>query len=234
MYRDDAFFKANLPFYGIRPLYIFLSSVVGFLIGNDVMATSVVAAISTALAMILSYAIAQRIGPPTGTWRLVVPLAWAVSGGLSLATNSTPDALAALVTLLFVYVWIGGPWTRGRLLRLMLLSGLMVAARTDSVVFLMSLLLSESLFEPRHRSPSRGIVGHVQPESVVTNARNTHLARACGEAPFNVSKIIGQTRERDRRVYGRTDDCGVAGVSESAAKHAGFQPAPQPDERREK
>jgi hypothetical protein len=151
MYTDDAFFKANMPFYSIRPLYIFLSSVAGFLIDNDVIATFVVSAISAALSVIVSYVIAQRIGPPIGPWRLIVPLAWAVSGGLYLASLSTPDALAALTTLLFIHASIGGTWTGGRLIRLVLLSGLMVAARTDSIVFLMALLLAEGLFEPRHR-----------------------------------------------------------------------------------
>ena len=64
LYADDASFEAILPFYSIRPLYILLCSVIGLLIGSDVAATFVVSAIFTALAVILSYAIAQRIGPP--------------------------------------------------------------------------------------------------------------------------------------------------------------------------
>lgn len=151
MRNDSAFFQANLAFYRIRPLYIFLCAVAGFLLGNDVMATFVVSAICTALAIPLSYAIAQKIGPPVGVWRLVVPLSWAVSGGIFLSALSTPDALAAMIALLFVYVSRGGTWTGGRLIQLMLLSGLMVAARTDSIVLLMALVLCESFFEPRQR-----------------------------------------------------------------------------------
>ena len=151
LYADDASFEAILPFYSIRPLYILLCSVIGLLIGSDVAATFVVSAISTALAVILSYTIAQRIGPPAGAWRLVIPISWAVSGGLYLATLSSPDALAALITLLFIHTSLGGRWVRGRLIRLMLLSALMVATRTDSLVLVMALLLCEWLFESRHR-----------------------------------------------------------------------------------
>lgn len=154
MYVDDAFFKANLPFYSIRPLYIFLSSVIGFLIGSDINATFLISAISTALAVILSYAIAQKLGPPSGAWRLSVPLSWAVVGGLDLATLSTPDALAALLTILFVYASMGDTWVGGRVIRLILLSALIVAARTDYILLVMALLFSEWFFEPRHRFAS--------------------------------------------------------------------------------
>jgi hypothetical protein len=148
-YADDAFFQAILPFYRIRPLYILLCSLTGLLIGSDVAATYVVSAVATALAVILSFGIALKLGVRDG-WRLAVPICWAVAGGLDLARLSTPDALAALVDVLFVLAMTGS-WAGWRSVPLILLAGLAVTARTDSILLVAPLLICEWLLCPRHR-----------------------------------------------------------------------------------
>ena len=56
------------------------------------------------------------------------------------------------------------------------------------------------------------------------------LARASGEEPFNVSRVIGQTRSVSvDTIYAHTVRSGVAGVSESVAQRAGLQPTSQPE-----
>ena len=152
MHEDDAFFAANLPFYEIRPLYIFLCSAAGLLIGNDAVATYAVSAIAAALAVLVSYAIVRMIGIPAGPWRLAAPLSWIVAGGLPIAALSTPDAVAALVGLLFVQAWLAEHRTGGRAIWLILLAGLIVAARTDAILFAAPLLLGEALLDPRRRA----------------------------------------------------------------------------------
>jgi hypothetical protein len=150
MYRDDAFFRANQPLYTIRPLYILLCSAIGALIHNDVTATYVISAVATALAMLLSYVVACAIGL-VGNWRLAVPLTWIVAGGLNLASLSTPDAVEALLSLIFVLLSINGPWRQMRTLALMVTAALMVATRTDAVLLVGCLVLLQWLHEPRHR-----------------------------------------------------------------------------------
>lgn len=56
------------------------------------------------------------------------------------------------------------------------------------------------------------------------------LARSSGEEPFNVSRIIGQMRSLIvDTIYAHTVKSGVAGVGESVAKRAGFQPEREPE-----
>jgi len=150
MYRDDGFFQVNLPLYTIRPFYIFLCSVVGLLVGNDVAATYIVSAVAASLALLLSYAIACIAGL-AGNWRLAVPLTWITAGGLNLAGLSTPDALETLLTMLFVLISITGPWKGGRAICLILVAALMVATRTDALLLVVSLAVLEWLLRPRHR-----------------------------------------------------------------------------------
>jgi hypothetical protein len=152
MYADDAFFEKNLPFYKIKPLYILLCSAFGLWIGNDVTATYVVSAIAAALAVLLSYAIGTRTLGLSGAWRLAIPLSWSVFAGLHLAELSTPDALATLLTLAFVYVWASEAWSVGRVALLVLLACLSVAARTDAVLFIALLLLLRFALSPPNRS----------------------------------------------------------------------------------
>jgi hypothetical protein len=68
MLADDAFFNANLPFYKVKPLYVFLCSLLARLLGSDVAATYFVSSLATAAAVLLSWAIVRRIGAPTGNW----------------------------------------------------------------------------------------------------------------------------------------------------------------------
>jgi len=150
MYRDDGFFQVNLPLYTIRPFYIFLCSVIGLLVGNDVAATYIVSAVAASLALLLSYAIACIAGL-AGNWRLAVPLTWITAGGLNLAGLSTPDALETLLTMLFVLISITGPWKGGRAVCLILFGALMVATRTDALLLVVSLAVLEWLLKPRHR-----------------------------------------------------------------------------------
>lgn len=150
MYADDKFFQANLPFYRIRPFYISLCSVVGSLVHSDVAATYIVSAVAAALAVLLSCAIAGTVGL-RGNWLLAVPLTWITAGGLNLAGLSTPDALATLVSLLFVQTSIAGPWRGARTIFLILLAVLMVTTRTDIVLLVAILMLHEGLVEPHHR-----------------------------------------------------------------------------------
>lgn len=50
-----------------------------------------------------------------------------------------------------------------------------------------------------------------------------------GVEPFNVSRIIGQTRSLIvDTIYAHTVESGAAGVSESMAKRAGFQASGEP------
>jgi hypothetical protein len=150
MYRDDEFFRVNIPLYTIRPFYIFLCSIVGSMVHSDVAATYIVSALAASLAVLLSYAIggAARL---TGNWRLAVPLTWIAAGGLNLAGLSTPDALETLVSLLFVLTSIRGPWKGGRAICLILIAVLMVATRNDALLLVAFLMLLEWLLEPRHR-----------------------------------------------------------------------------------
>ena len=152
MREDDAFFEANMPFYEIRPLYIALCSAAGFLIGNDVTATYAVSAVAASLAVLLSFAFVRTIGAPTGPWRIAAPLSWGIAGGLPLAALSTPDAVAALVSLLFVQAWMAEHWRNTRSVLLIALAGLIVAARTDAVLLVAPLLLCEALLYPRRRA----------------------------------------------------------------------------------
>jgi hypothetical protein len=134
-------------------LYIFLCSAVGWLINSDISATYVISAVATALAVLLSFALAGSLGV-TGPTRLAVPLTWIATGALNLASLSTPDALATLLGLLFVMVSINGPWKRGRTAGLLLIAALMVAARTDALLLVAFLMVAEFALEPRHRWPA--------------------------------------------------------------------------------
>jgi hypothetical protein len=153
MYRDDGFFQLNQELYTIRPLYIFLCSVVGWLINSDISATYIISAVATALAVLLSFVLAGSLGV-TGPTRLAVPLTWIATGALNLASLSTPDALATLLGLLFVMVSINGPWKGARAVGLLLIAALMVAARTDALLFVTFLMVAEFALEPRHRWPA--------------------------------------------------------------------------------
>jgi hypothetical protein len=56
------------------------------------------------------------------------------------------------------------------------------------------------------------------------------LARASGEVPFNVSRIIGHARSTIvDTIYAHTVESGVAGVSDSVAERAGLTVAPRPE-----
>jgi hypothetical protein len=150
MYRDDQFFQINQPLYTIRPFYIFLCSVVGAAIHDDVAATYIISASAAALAVLLSYVLAGSAGL-TGNWRLAVPLTWIVAGGLDMAGLSTPDAVETLLSLLFVLVSLREPWGVVRATGLLLLAILMIATRTDGLLFVVFLLLMEWMLAPRHR-----------------------------------------------------------------------------------
>ena len=53
------------------------------------------------------------------------------------------------------------------------------------------------------------------------------LARASGEAAFNVSRLIGHARSTIvDTIYAHTVDSDLAGVSESVADRTGLTPAP--------
>ena len=131
-------------------LSILLSSQLGVLIHSDLAATYVISAIAAALAVLLSYAIGRSLGLE-GHWLFAVPLAWIAAGGLNLAELSTPDALASLLTLLFVQQSPAGLWTGWRTIGLVLLASLMITARTDTLLLLIFLLSLERVYEPRHR-----------------------------------------------------------------------------------
>jgi hypothetical protein len=151
MLADDAFFNANLPFYRVKPLYVFLCSLLARLIGSDVIATYVVSSLATAAAVLLSWAIMRRIGAPTGNWQLALPLSWAVAGGLNLAQLSTPDALVTLLTLLLVWIALAESWTVWRSGCLILVTVLDVAARSDPALFVAAWCVCEVAFRPHHR-----------------------------------------------------------------------------------
>ncbi|MDB6090717.1 MAG: hypothetical protein JWN85_3501 [Gammaproteobacteria bacterium] len=55
------------------------------------------------------------------------------------------------------------------------------------------------------------------------------LARASGELPFNVSRIIGQARSVIvDTIYAHTVDSGLAGLSESVTERVGLKSNPTP------
>jgi len=55
------------------------------------------------------------------------------------------------------------------------------------------------------------------------------LARASGELPFNVSRIIGQARSVIvDTIYAHTVDSGLAGISESVTERVGLKSNPTP------
>jgi hypothetical protein len=150
MYRDDHYFQINQPLYTIRPFYILLCAVVGSLISDDVAATYVISAAATALSVLVSFVFARRAGLK-GTWLLAVPLTWIVAGGLNMAGLSTPDGVETLGSLLFVLVSLKEPWTPMRAIALWLLSILIIATRTDGVLFVVFLLGLKGLLQPRER-----------------------------------------------------------------------------------
>ena len=151
MYADAAFFERNLPFYRIRPLYIWLCSPIGWLIGSDVAATYVISAFATALAVVVSYGIARNLGARPNSELYSVPLSWLLAGGLGLAQLSTPDALETALSLLFVLFSAKGLPVGWRAVPMAGLAALMVAARTDAVVLLACLLAVEWILRPRSR-----------------------------------------------------------------------------------
>jgi integrase len=56
------------------------------------------------------------------------------------------------------------------------------------------------------------------------------LARASGEAAFNVSRMIGQARSVIvDTIYAHTVDSGLAGISESVSDRVGLNRTPQPE-----
>ena len=150
MYRDDAFFKASQPLYTIRPFYIFMCALVGPILGSDIAATYVISAVAAALALLLSLQLARAAGL-RGNSLLAVPLTWIVADGLSLAELSTPDALETLLTLLFVWIGMQGPWRPARAFALTVIAILMVATRTDAILLLALLILMEWRLQPSRR-----------------------------------------------------------------------------------
>jgi len=157
MYRDDDYFRVNRQLYTIRPFYIAVCSAVGWLIGNDIVATYLVSAVATALAVALSYALAGALGL-AGLWRAAAPLTWIAAGGLNLASLSTPDALEAVLTLLLVWTWMRGLWSAARTAWPALVAVLMVATRTDAVVLIVLLACAAALLEPRRRSAAIAVL----------------------------------------------------------------------------
>jgi hypothetical protein len=56
------------------------------------------------------------------------------------------------------------------------------------------------------------------------------LARASGEAAFNVSRVIGHSRSTIvDTIYAHTVDSALAGISESVSKPVGLTVAPKPE-----
>jgi len=151
MYRDDDYFGVNRQLYTIRPFYIAVCSAVGWLIGSDIVATYLVSAVATALAVALSYVLAGMLGL-AGLWRVAVPVTWIAAGGLNLASLSTPDALEALLTLLLVWTWMRGLWSGARTAWPALIAVLMVATRTDAVVLILLLACAAAVLQPHRRS----------------------------------------------------------------------------------
>ena len=150
MYRDDDFFQRNSSLYTIRPVYIFLCSVLGGLIHSDISATYLISAVATALAVLLSFVLAGSRGVIDSA-RWTVPVTWIAAGALNLAGLSTPDALETFLSLLFVWVAIRGPWQGRRTAGLLSIAVLMVGARTDALLLVSFLMLAEFALEPRHR-----------------------------------------------------------------------------------
>jgi hypothetical protein len=148
-YRSASFFTAILPFYKIKPLYVLLSSAVGALLGSDVEGAHVVAAISAMFAALFSYMIARRLLEPPA--RIVVAAAWLVFGGAILARLASPDALAALLCLVLAHVYLSGPAgpLYGTLLTVVAM--LLVATRTDYILFVAVLVVADVALVGRDR-----------------------------------------------------------------------------------
>ncbi len=151
MYEDDEYFHRNESLYTIRPFYILVCAAVGALIHDDVAATYLISAITSALAVLVSLWLAHEVGL-SGNWRLAVPFTWVVAGGLSMSGLSTPDGLETLLTLLFVLLL----WRNvGGLVHNMCLLGLavlMVATRNDAIVFVTLIMLLNWLYDVRARN----------------------------------------------------------------------------------
>ncbi len=143
MFEDDAYWRQNVPLYTIRPLYIVAVAGVAVLTGDDISATYWVSALATALAVLVSFALGRDLGL-SGSWRLAVPLTWIAAMGLDLASLSTPDALATLLGLLFIRLLASGQPSPARSAGLGLLGILMVATRTDAVLLVVFLMMTEA------------------------------------------------------------------------------------------
>ncbi|MBV8855269.1 MAG: hypothetical protein JOY91_17800 [Sinobacteraceae bacterium] len=151
MYRDDEYFYRNESLYTIRPFYILTCAAVGAVIHDDVAATYLISAVSSAVAVLVSLLLAREVGLK-GTWQLAAPFTWVVAGGLSMAGLSTPDGLETLLTLLFVLLLWHNAGSIVSYMCLLMLAILMVATRTDAVVLVTFILLVKWLYDSRARN----------------------------------------------------------------------------------
>jgi hypothetical protein len=148
-YRSASFFTAILPFYKIKPFYVLLSSAIGALLGSDVEGAHVVAAISAMFAVLFSYMMARYLLDPPA--RIVVAAAWLVFGGAILARLATPDALAALLCLVLAHVYLSRPARLLYGILLTVVAMLLVATRTDYIIFVATLVVADVALVGRDR-----------------------------------------------------------------------------------
>ncbi|MBD3178511.1 MAG: hypothetical protein GF417_02370 [Candidatus Latescibacteria bacterium] len=129
---DPAALSQQLPLFQIRPLYtgaIYIMYRSGI---NIYLATHLIPGISVLAGMILLYIISALTLPRYFLY--LVPAGAAVAGVLDLAKYSTPDGIALLMVILSGYLLLSR-----RIIPLLIILPVMIAARTDLIIFVLPL-----------------------------------------------------------------------------------------------
>jgi hypothetical protein len=139
---DPASLAQQLPFYGIRVLYLRLLGALHALGAGYPQATHIVSAAFAALSVVLLALIGREAGAPP--W--AVPLVAACAGLVDVARLSTPDAMACFFALLTSYALLR------RSMLVFVLAALLPLVRTDFLLF--SLLVLGQTFAGGRRAAS--------------------------------------------------------------------------------
>lgn len=147
---SPALLADQLPFYGIRPVYIWLLAQLEAMGVGLVKATYVVPA-TACLAALLLVGLWAQTRLPIGASLALLPAAWLL-GMPEVARLSTPDGLALLGVITSSIAFMSRAW-----LLLCALLPLLVGIRTDLILWVAPLALAIGALAPGHKKACAGI-----------------------------------------------------------------------------
>jgi hypothetical protein len=147
---NPALLAEQLPFYGIRPVYVWLLAQLESLGVDLIKATYLVPATGCLAALLLMGLWAQKRLPAAASLALL-PAAWLL-GMPEVARLSTPDGLALLAVIASSLAFMSRAW-----ILLCALLPLLVGIRTDLILWVAPLGLAIAALAPRHKKAFAGM-----------------------------------------------------------------------------